>query len=120
MASPMVAETWVYVSHYWFSCSTNIRNCWITNRDIKDFLLVNILTNLRRCRLQSKYLEKLIFVSKNWPNDTRVGCKSLSDLIEFIEMNEQLEEELQEFESQFEWEEIFNIIFFHFKFFASN
>ncbi len=53
-----------------------------------------------------KNLEKLIFVSKNWPNDARVSCKSLSDLIEFIEMDEQSEEELQEFEGEFEWEEI--------------
>jgi hypothetical protein len=49
-----------------------------------------------------KNLEKLIFVSKNWPNDARVSCKSLSDLIEFIEMDEQSEEELQEFEGEFE------------------
>ncbi len=72
----------------------------------KILSLSDIFTNLRRCHLQSENLEKLIFVSKNWPIDARVGCKSLSDLIEFIEMDEQLEEELQEFEGQFEWEEI--------------
>jgi len=38
-------------------------------------------------------LEKLIFVSKNWPNDVKIDCKSPNDLIEFIEMDEQLEEE---------------------------
>jgi hypothetical protein len=38
-------------------------------------------------------LKKLIFVSKNWPNDVKIGSKSPSDLIEFIEMDEQLEEE---------------------------
>jgi hypothetical protein len=53
-----------------------------------------------------KNLEKLIFVSKNWPNDAKVGCKSLNDLVEFIEMDEQLEEELQEFEGEFEQEKI--------------
>jgi hypothetical protein len=53
-----------------------------------------------------KNLEKLIFVSKNWPTDAKVGCKSPSDLVEFIEMDEQLEEELQEFEGEFEQEKI--------------
>jgi len=37
----------------------------------------------------------LIFVNKNWPNDAKVGCKSSSDIVEFIEMDEQLEKELQ-------------------------
>jgi len=44
-------------------------------------------------------------ISKNWPNDAKVGYKSPSDLVEFIEMDEQLEEELQEFEGEFEREE---------------
>jgi hypothetical protein len=43
---------------------------------------------------------------KNLPNDARVGCKSPTDLIEFIEMNEQLEEKLQKFEGAFEQDEI--------------
>jgi hypothetical protein len=67
--------------------------------------LAGILTNFRKC-CQSKNLKKLNFVNKNWPIDARVGCKSLSDLIEFIEMDEQLEEELQEFEGEFEKDEI--------------
>jgi hypothetical protein len=41
------------------------------------FSLIGILTSLRRYHLQSKKLDKLIFVSKNWPNDLRIGCKSL-------------------------------------------
>jgi hypothetical protein len=32
----------------------------------KIFSLVEILTNLRRCRLQSKNLKRLIFVRKKW------------------------------------------------------
>jgi len=40
--------------------------------------------------LEDVVYNQLIF-SKNWPNDARVGCKSPSDLIEFIEMDEQLE-----------------------------
>jgi hypothetical protein len=53
-----------------------------------------------------KNLEKLIFVNTNLPNDARADCKSPSDLVEFIEMDEQLEEELQEFEGEFEKDEI--------------
>jgi hypothetical protein len=90
----MVVKTWVYVPHNWFSCLINIRNCWITNRNRFLFSLVGILSNLRRCCLQLENLEKLFFVSKNWSNDAIVSCKSPSDLVEFIEMDEQLEEEL--------------------------
>jgi hypothetical protein len=57
------------------------------------FSLVGILINLRRCPLQLENLEQLYFVSNNWFNDHRVGCKSPSDLVEFIEMDEQLEKE---------------------------
>jgi hypothetical protein len=35
----------------------------------KIFSLARILTNLRRCHLQLKNLEKFIFMNKNWPND---------------------------------------------------
>jgi hypothetical protein len=52
------------------------------------------------------FLEKLIFASKNWSNDIRAGCKSPSDLVEFIETYEQLEEELQKFECEFKSDEI--------------
>jgi hypothetical protein len=55
-----------------------------------------------------KNLQKLIFVNKNWPIDARVGCKSPSDLVKFIEMDEQLEKELQEFEGEFEQDKIQN------------
>ncbi len=66
---------------------------------------------MRRCRLQSENLEKLIFVGKNWLNDARVGCKSLGDLVKFIEMDAQLEKMLHEFEGEFEQEEISNFKF---------
>jgi hypothetical protein len=45
-------------------------------------------------------LERLILASKNWSNDIRASWKSPSDLVEFIEMDEQLEEELQKFEGE--------------------
>jgi hypothetical protein len=77
------------------------------------FILVVILTNLRRCHLQSENLEKLnIFVSKNWLNDLIVGCKKTLTLVEFIEKEENLEEELEEFEEECEREEIGNCTFF--------
>jgi hypothetical protein len=70
------------------------------------FSLVGILTSLRRCYLQSIFLNKLIFVGKHWPNDSRIGCKSPFSLIDFIENDLNLEEELEEFEKAFEREKI--------------
>ncbi len=53
-----------------------------------------------------KNQEKFIFVNKKWPNDARTNYKSSSDLVEFIEIDEQLEKQLQEFEGEFEKNEI--------------
>jgi hypothetical protein len=72
----------------------------------RSFFLVGILTNLRRCHLQTENLENLIFVNKNWPNDPRIGCKSSSNLVEFIEKDVNLEDELEKFEGEFERDEI--------------
>jgi len=52
------------------------------------FSLARLLTSLKRCWLQSKNLDKLIFVSQNWPNDTRVECNMPSTLVKFIEKDE--------------------------------
>jgi DNA modification methylase len=49
--------------------------------------LVGIFTNLKRCHLQSNNLDKLIFVSKNWPNDLRVSCSSHTSLIMLVEFD---------------------------------
>ncbi len=49
------------------------------------FFLVNILTNLRKCHLQSKFLKKLSFVRKNWPSNFTVACESRSNLMKIIE-----------------------------------
>jgi hypothetical protein len=32
------------------------------------------------------FLEKLVFVSKNWPSDLRIGYKSPFRLVEFIDI----------------------------------
>jgi len=73
------------------------------------FFLAKIFINLKRYHLQSNNLDKLILVNKNWPNDLRVGYKSPSSLIEFIEMDANLEEELEEFEKVSENDEIVKI-----------
>jgi hypothetical protein len=73
------------------------------------FSLIRILTNLRGCHLQLEKLEKLNFVNKNWPNDCRVGCKSLSNFLEHIGIDGDLEEELKQFERVFEKDEIVDL-----------
>jgi len=53
----------------------------------KIFSLIGILISFKRC-LQSKILDKLIFINKNWPNDLRIGCKSPSRLANFVETHQ--------------------------------
>jgi hypothetical protein len=71
--------------------------------------LDGILTNLRRCHLQSDNLDKIFFVSKNWPSDLRVGCSSPSSLIELIEVDLALEEELEQYEGEFERDKLLDL-----------
>ncbi len=66
------------------------------------FFLIGIFTNFWRCKFQWEILKKLIFINKNWPNDPRIYCKSPSSLVEFMEMDGDLEKGLEEFESSFE------------------
>ncbi len=73
--------------------------------------MAKILTNLKRCHLQSNNLDKIIFVNKNLPNDPRVGCSSPFGLIELIEANLALEEELEQHESEFEQDELLDLQF---------
>ncbi len=56
--------------------------------------------------MQTENLEKLIFVNKNWPNDPRIGCKSPSNLVEFLEKDVDLKEELKKFEGEFAQDEV--------------
>ncbi len=65
------------------------------------FTLVGMLTNLRR----------LIFVSKNWPNDPRVGFFLLSNLIELIDAYASLEEEFKKHEDELELDEFVDMLF---------
>jgi hypothetical protein len=59
--------------------------------------------------LQSENLDKLIFVSKNWPNDPKIGCKSPSTLANFIENDLNLEEEFEEFDKTFERDKVMEL-----------
>jgi len=51
----------------------------------------------------------LIFVGKNQPNDSNIGCKSPSNLIEFFERDLDLEKEFEEFEREFEKDEVIEV-----------
>ncbi len=51
------------------------------------FSLVGIFTSHNECLLQSNFLDKLIFVNTNWPNDPRIECKSPSNLVELFEIH---------------------------------
>ncbi len=47
-----------------------------------------------------------MFNNKIWPNDPRIGCKSSTRLVDFVETDLNLEEELEEFERAFEKDEV--------------
>jgi hypothetical protein len=51
----------------------------------------------------------LIFVSKNWPNELKIGCKFPSNLLEFFEKDVNLEKHLEKFESEFERDEVVDV-----------
>jgi hypothetical protein len=68
-----------------------------------------IFTNLRRCHLQLDTLEKLFFVNKNWPNDSKIDCKPHSNLVKMIDKDLDFEEKLKKFEGSFERDELVDI-----------
>jgi hypothetical protein len=59
------------------------------------FSLARILASLRRSHLQSKNLNKLIFVNKKWPTDPRIGFKSPSSFVDLIWTGLNLEKEFE-------------------------
>jgi len=61
------------------------------------FSLTSIPTNVRKCQLLSKNLEKLMFVNKNCLNDSKASCKGSSNLVKFVETNLNLEKKLKSF-----------------------
>ncbi len=74
MLCTMVVETWVYVPTVGVFAGQILG---IVGSQIETifFSLASVLTTLEDVVYKSKNLEILIFVSKNWPNDARVGCK---------------------------------------------
>ncbi len=60
--------------------------------------LVWIFTSLKRCCIQLEKLDKMILSTKIDP----ISCKYLSNLVELIEINVDIEKELQKFEGAFE------------------
>ncbi len=54
-------------------------------------------------------MEILIFFNKNWPEDPRIGHKSPSSLLKFIDINGDLKEELKKFEGSFEKDEVVDL-----------
>jgi len=70
------------------------------------FTFVGIFINLRKCHQQIENLKKLIFVNKNWLNDLKIRCKPPFNLVEFLKRDIDWEEELEEFEGEFERDEI--------------
>jgi hypothetical protein len=70
---------------------------------------LEFLLPLRDVICKQKKLKKLIFVNKNWPNDPRIGCKSPSNLLEFLERDIDLKDELEKFEGEFERDEVVKV-----------
>jgi hypothetical protein len=46
----------------------------------------------------NKKFREVDFGQKNWPNDSRIRCKSPSNLLKFLERDIDVEEELEKFE----------------------
>jgi hypothetical protein len=72
------------------------------------FSLAGILINFKRCHLQTKNIKKLIFVNKKF-NDPKIRCIFPSNFVEFLEKDIDLKEELEEFEREFEKDEIVDV-----------
>jgi hypothetical protein len=78
----MVEETWCHGPYYLLLVQQILG---IVGFQIEiEKILVSILIKLRRYWLYWNSFEKLIFVSKNWPIDVKVNCKTPSNLIELV------------------------------------
>jgi hypothetical protein len=56
-----------------------------------------------------KKIGQIDLCHKNWHNDPRIGCKSLSSLVDLIETHVSLEKELEDFEGAFEKDEVMEL-----------
>jgi len=98
----MVGKAWSHVSYNWFFGSLILKYCKVTNWNINFIFFSEHTYKSRRCHLQLENFKKFNFVSKNWPNDPRDGCKPPSNLVELIKTYLNFEEELEKFEGSFE------------------
>ncbi len=57
----------------------------------------------------NRKFRKVDFVNKNQFNGLRIKCKSPSNLLEFFEKDIDLENELEEFEGEFEKDEVVEV-----------
>jgi len=89
----------VFPSRKWFSNE-------LLPKLVEKIKQLYALPVLIKCHSTTASLDKLMFVSKNWPKDSKIGCKSLSSLTDFIESDPNLEEEFEEFEGAFEKDEV--------------
>jgi hypothetical protein len=64
-----------------------LKRFFFFNRDIHKLEEISITINV--------FLERLIFVNKNWLNDPRIDCKPPSNVVELIEKDLDFEEELE-------------------------
>ncbi len=87
-------------SQMWLFSWTNIRDYKFSSWNWKKYFPLLITNSMQQRYLYSYHLEKLIFVSNNWPNDARVDCRALFfKLMELINFIIHFKEELNEFES---------------------
>jgi hypothetical protein len=51
----------------------------------------------------------LIFVNKNWPNDSKITYKSPYNLVKLLERDINFKKEFEEFEREFEKDEVVEV-----------
>lgn len=59
--------------------------------------------------MQSQKLDNLIFVSKNWFKDPRIGCKPPFNMVKFDETDVDSFKEFEEFKQAFEKNEVVEV-----------
>ncbi len=96
-----VGETWMFVSNYNISWLSNFWHCWLNPN--KNWNLIFSLA--KKCQLQLNNLDKLTIVIKKILDDLGMDYSSPFTLIELIVGDATLEEELKQYEGEFERDE---------------
>jgi hypothetical protein len=82
---------------------------WWEKHEMERIISLVILTNLKRCHVQSQKLNNLIFVNKNWFNDPWIGCKPSFNMVEVDEIDVDSFKEFEEFKQAFERDEVVEV-----------